>query len=513
MQQSRNLISLAMAAMLALALALPALADPPPAPWIAKDIGEPSAAGSTDVDANGVWTIRGDGDDIFNVADNFQFAYQVVRGDASISARFLSMEIVEPSWTKVGLMVRENDTAGSPNVNYCMTSGNGLHATVRTVQDEATASLGQVGPTTQLEANVYMRLQRVGNEVAGFWSRDGVLWTQAGFAPQTLPTLKEEALIGLTVTSHSDGEIAVGRMDRVSLQPGVVSPYGIGSCGGDRSVLLQWRPLPNALGFNIYRGPAGATRDQLVKLNTDPVVGASYTDMAEGLTNGTPMTYAVAAVFRGADGNPVEGQLVAAQGTPVAAPPGFIGCSINEGARSGAVLFDAATGEITIRGSGADIWGTADGFYFVSQPVEGDVQVTVRALTKPTHTHDWAKAGIMIRESLEPGARHAMLVLTPANGLAFQWRMQRNDISEWPGSAAIDSDSLLPPLVLRLTRRGNTITPEYSTDNGQTFQSAGDPVTFETALPRTVHVGLAITAHTTAQVSEAKFSNLEIRKL
>jgi hypothetical protein len=513
MYYRKGLVLLTTTATLALIVALPAIAAAPPSPWAAKDIGEPSAKGSTDVDANGVWTIKGSGDDIFNTADNFQFAYQSVKGDASVSMRFLSMEVGDAEWTKVGLMVRENDTAGAPAVHFCMTPMHGLHATARTVQDDSTASLGEVGPTNSQEANLYMRLQRAGNDVAGFYSRDGKLWFQAGFSAQTLPTLKEGALIGLDVTSHSDGELATGKVDSVSLQPGLVSVYGVSGCGGNKAVLLTWKALKNAVGYNVYRGPAGATADKLVKLNADPVTGSSFTDNTDGLVNGTSMTYAVAAVLPGSDGNPVEGVAVAAGATPVVVPEGFVGCSIAEGANQGSATFDAATGQITIRGSGGDIWDASDRFYFMAQAMDGDVQLTVKALDKPTATSDWAKAGLMIRESLEGGARFADLVTTPSNGLAFQWRPTTNSGNDLGNSVSIDTDTLKPPITMRLTRKGNTITAEYSTDDGKTFQSAGDPYTFEQALPKTLYVGLAITAHDASQVSEAHFSNLDIKKL
>src|SRR5262245_58521398 len=80
---------------------LPAGANPPSAPWIDQDIGGPSAAGSTDVDANGVWTLRGSGADIWSTADQFHFCYQPVKGDASISARFLGQGGGDGEWSRV----------------------------------------------------------------------------------------------------------------------------------------------------------------------------------------------------------------------------------------------------------------------------------------------------------------------------------------------------------------------------------------------------------------------------
>jgi hypothetical protein len=89
---------------LTLASALNAFAASPPAPWLDRDIGGPGATGSTDVDANGVWTVQGSGADIWEDADQFHFAYQPISGDASITARFLGQKGGDGDFSKVGLM-------------------------------------------------------------------------------------------------------------------------------------------------------------------------------------------------------------------------------------------------------------------------------------------------------------------------------------------------------------------------------------------------------------------------
>src|SRR5262245_61371688 len=108
--------------LLALAAARLALADQPPAPWTDRDIGSPSAAGSTDVNtATGAWTIQGSGTSVGAQADHFHFVSQLVQGDASITAHFDGMKGGHREWSKVGLMVRANETPGSPDVYLAMT--------------------------------------------------------------------------------------------------------------------------------------------------------------------------------------------------------------------------------------------------------------------------------------------------------------------------------------------------------------------------------------------------------
>jgi hypothetical protein len=321
--------------------------------------------------------------------------------------------------------------------------------------------------------------------------------------------MAEKALFGLAVTSHSTGDITTATFDSLSVQPGAVSVYGMGSCSGDKSVLLTWRPLKNAIGYNIYRGAQEVTADKLVRINTDPVTATSFTDA--NLVNGTTLTYAVAPVFKGADGNPVEGLLAAVQATPSEMPQGLVGCGINEGRIGGSVLVDAATGEITVRGAGSSfITRPADQLFFAARTMEGDFQITVKALAKPGG-HNLAAAGLMVRESLEPTARHGTIILTANSGLRTGARFE-------PGVAAghaeiLDADTLKVPIVIRLTRKGNTLTPEYSLDDGKTFEAAGDAATFEQDLPKTVYVGLAVASRDGAKPTTGRFSGLEIKKL
>jgi hypothetical protein len=61
----------------------------------------------------------------------------------------------------------------------------------------------------------FVKLERVGNDITGSYSADGVTWTQQGDT-QTIE-MAAPALIGLFVTSHADGEIRTYTFDNVSL--------------------------------------------------------------------------------------------------------------------------------------------------------------------------------------------------------------------------------------------------------------------------------------------------------
>jgi hypothetical protein len=81
------------------------------------------------------------------------------------------------------------------------------------------------------------------------------------------------------------------------------------------------------------------------------------------------------------------------------------------------------SGTFAVTGSGADIWSSADQFHFsyVELPYDGYLQARVTGIDD---THAWAKAGVMIRQSLDPNARHDSFFITPGHRAVYQHRDQ-----------------------------------------------------------------------------------------
>ncbi len=79
-------------------------------------------------------------------------------------------------------------------------------------------------------------------------------------------------------------------------------------------------------------------------------------------------------------------------------------------------------GTWTIAASGADIGKLGDAFRYTFTPETGDFSITCR-VTHQTNTDPSAKIGVMIRDTLDPGSRHFMLVRMPGNGVDPMWRV------------------------------------------------------------------------------------------
>jgi regulation of enolase protein 1 (concanavalin A-like superfamily) len=514
----------------------PVHAAPPskvPAGWAAVDIGYDDPAGSTIVDeAKNLWTIEGSGGDIEGTADQFHFAYEKVTGDATITAHFVSMIPANYPWTKVGPMIRVDDTDGAQNVTLNMTSGVGVRIQGRddlfpTTHDNIppVLSLSQPQPT-------WLRLERVGKDVSGFYSQDGNIWYWGG-GTLTMSDLKDEALIGLAVTAHQSGELATAVFDNVSVTKGPALVYGLKACLGDKAVLLSWLPLPGATSYNVYRAPAGETDlSKFTRVSADNLTGTSYTDVTSDLVNNQKYTYLVSPVSKDANGQPVEGGRAAIQTSTynLQAPNGYAITDINEDPdkaldfQGGCIpplgaFYEPNSDTTIVRGAGeGGLGGTADQFNFTHTEFTGNFQVTVKALTRPVRTSPNSKAGLMIREGLTPGARRADLVLTGSeNGLVFEWRDTADGDAAQADNPLISAQELNPPVWIRLTRIGDKITAEYSND-GTTWVGGSDPANATTlqGLAPTVSVGLAITSARAPDsgraFTEAAFQGLSIVK-
>lgn len=97
----------------------------------------------------------------------------------------------------------------------------------------------------------------------------------------------------------------------------------------------------------------------------------------------------------------------------------YVGTSVGSTHNSG--QFQLKNGGLEISGTGYDIWDSDDNFYFVSNSTRGDCELIAR-LEPPTMHQRWAKAGLMIRASLSPGAPFVDLLNVGGNQLSIQWR-------------------------------------------------------------------------------------------
>jgi regulation of enolase protein 1 (concanavalin A-like superfamily) len=159
----------------------------------------------------------------------------------------------------------------------------------------------------------------------------------------------------------------------------------------------------------------------------------------------------------------------------------------------------AAGGVFTVRGGGT-IWGTADSFQFVDQPIAGDVAVTAR-VTSLRNTSPFAKAGLMIRGSTAPGAPHVILDVRPTGDLEFMARTAAGSATTFLATAFKPA-----PTWLRLVRKGTTITAFVSLDEASWTLVGWATLDIGSAAV----AGLITSSSQTSAVTIATFDNVSV---
>ncbi len=269
-------------------------------------------------------------------------------------------------------------------------------------------------------------------------------------------------------------------------------------------------------------------------VNHPPVANAQSVSTPSGVAkaitlsgsdvDGNPLTYAIVA-------NPTHGTLSGSGNSRTYAPSaGYAGAddftfTVNDGTATSATATVSITvtaasawttrdvggtrltgstsqsgGTWTLKGSGSDIWGSADAFQFASQPLTGDGSIVARVVSVQ-NTNGWAKAGVMIRQGTAAGAKHAFCCVTPGNGTAFQRRITTDGASSHTAGSRASA-----PRWVKMVRRGMLVTG-YESADGVTWSTVGSVAI---SLTDPVQIGLAVTSHDNGVLCTAVFDRVVV---
>jgi len=156
-------------------------------------------------------------------------------------------------------------------------------------------------------------------------------------------------------------------------------------------------------------------------------------------------------------------------------------------------------GGFTVTGAGSDIFGVADQFHYAYQPLSGDGEIRARVVSVQ-NTHNYAKAGVMIRQSLTANSPYAMMEILPKGSSGFQWRKTTG------GTTLATASTGAAPYWVRLVRAGSTFTA-YRSDDGNTWVQVGSTTI---NMPSGAYVGLAVTSHDATESCTAAFDNISV---
>lgn len=165
--------------------------------------------------------------------------------------------------------------------------------------------------------------------------------------------------------------------------------------------------------------------------------------------------------------------------------------------------YDATKGEYRVTGGGANVWGTADAFYFVWKKSSGDMTLSADVQWVGTSNAQHRKAFLMVRQSLDPASAYADAV-SHGNGLtSLQFRGAANE-QTYQVFTQIEGT-----VRLRIVKQGNRFTM-YAGKPNEELKPVG-PVEY-ISLKDPLYVGLGVCSHVATTLETATFSNVKLEE-
>jgi hypothetical protein len=211
-----------------------------------------------------------------------------------------------------------------------------------------------------------------------------------------------------------------------------------------------------------------------------------------------------------ADENPYNFSIQGAGNASLPAP--WVEADVGSPTPAGSASFNGTTWTVT--GAGLEVYNKTDQFHYVPQLFTGDCTITARVATEQ-NTNQWAKVGIMFRETLAPDSAYSFLFITPDQspvgtataadrGVLFEYRATTGNNADAQQTSA--EAALIPPHWLRIVRTGNTFTASRSSD-GTTWNLIGSQ---SITLPSQIWVGLAVCSHTDGTLNTSTFDHVTV---
>lgn len=168
-----------------------------------------------------------------------------------------------------------------------------------------------------------------------------------------------------------------------------------------------------------------------------------------------------------------------------------------------------SSGTYIVEGAGANIWDTSDQFQFARAPASGDLTIVARVVTQE-NTFQWAKAGIMIRETTAATSKYVLLCVTPNNHVLFEARTG----STAPSNSSVQKAAVAStgaPRWLRLMRAGNTFHAAYSSDGVTWITTGMTDTSVDVTMGSSVLAGLAVCSANAGTLGTATFDGVGLR--
>jgi glucan 1,3-beta-glucosidase len=176
--------------------------------------------------------------------------------------------------------------------------------------------------------------------------------------------------------------------------------------------------------------------------------------------------------------------------------PGWTVVDLGGSRKGGLEKTDAG---FTLFGGGHDIWGTSDQGRFLYRQVSGDFDLTVNLEGLPP-IEQYAKAGLMARESLDADSPAWLLSVFPGGEIQFASREKKRE--EMAGTKTVEAEF---PVRLRLVRSGSSLTA-YHASGREPWQE----IAKRNVSGSSLYVGAIALSHDDKQLIPVRYSRLQI---
>lgn len=450
-------------------------------PWLNQDVGAVGALGSSTY-SSGVFTLKGAGQGIYSTADGFQYAYQALSGDGAITARVSNIQ--GGSNVQAGVMIRQDLNANSPNA-FIYFQPNTATMYSRSTPGGSTAYQG-IG-FSEPAYPYWAQLVRGGNTFISYISVDGVYWIEIGTQTITMP---EDAFIGLAVSSDALGTLSTVTFDNVSVSS-TTSPAPTISSLSATTGSVGSQVVIYGTGFGSTQGAS------LVYLNGATVTVNSWTASAITITIPTGATSGLLGVSVAPSMNNSNTVVFTVTAHPLATS--WLDLDIGNYGLKGTATY--SNGTFTVNAAGQGVQGTLDGLHFVYQSLAGNGTIVAR-VANFTGGSASSQMGVMIRETLDPGATDAFVYFSP-NSAEFNTRVTTG------GTTSQQSASFIGPSVpywVMLTRAGNVFTSYVSADGNYWTEVGSQTIT----MVQNVFIGLAVSNESTTSLVTGSFDSVAV---
>ena len=154
-------------------------------------------------------------------------------------------------------------------------------------------------------------------------------------------------------------------------------------------------------------------------------------------------------------------------------------------------------------GGGNDIWNTNDQFRFAYQKLNNDFSLSIK-VDSLKNTHQYAKAGLMIRKSLNKNSAHGIINIFPGGNTEFGYRNKNGETMKATSGPRIDWGNAR----LRVKKLGSIV--KFFVFSDDLWIKVGELDISKWG--KSFYIGIATLSHDNNQLTKAQYSEIDLKQ-